>query len=168
VLPCRSGQTMMTAAATRSLPLILDHLAPERILLDGRAAGKSEVLSDLARLLAMDGGPDSASILEGLLDREQVMSTGIGHGIAIPHARLHVPETRVALARYPRGVDFKALDHQPVFLAFGVIGPPSGADQHVKMLARIARLVKTGSSIADLLAAPTVEEVMATLQRHEG
>jgi PTS system nitrogen regulatory IIA component len=154
-------------SGTRVTVVILDHLAPQRILLDGRASGKQEVLADLGRLLADGPGPTADAILEGLVDREQVMSTGIGRGIAIPHARLDVPQTRVALARYPAGVDFKALDHQPVYLAFGVIGPPSGADQHVKMLARIARLVKTDASVAELLHATSVEAVLDALRRHE-
>jgi PTS system nitrogen regulatory IIA component len=154
--------------ATRTAVVILDHLAPHRILLDGRASGKHDVLADIGRLLADGAGPSAETILEGLLDREQVMSTGIGRGIAIPHARLDVPDTRVALARYPAGVDFKALDHQPVYLAFGVIGPPSGADQHVKMLARIARLVKTDASVAELLKATSVDAVLDALRRHEG
>lgn len=149
--------------------ILLDHLSADRILLDGRAKRKEEVLSDLARLLSGDDAKLGAQILEGLLEREGVMSTGIGHGIAVPHARLdRLGELRLAVARYGQGVDFKALDGQPVYLAFGVVGPPGQADGHVKLLARVARLVKQGSAVKELLAAKDVEEALDVLRRHGG
>lgn len=148
---------------------LLDHLSADRVLLDGRAKRKEEVLSDLARLLSGDDAQLGAQILDGLLEREGVMSTGIGHGIAVPHARLdRLGELRLAVARYAHGVDFKALDGQPVYLAFGVVGPPGQADGHVKLLARVARLVKQGGAVKELLAASDVAEALDILRRHGG
>ena len=96
------------------------------------------------------------------------VSTGIGYGIAIPHARLEcVDSIRLALVRYPRGIDFQALDGKPVYLAFGVLGPPQGTGLHVKLLARIARLVKEGPAVDELLASTTVEDVLAIFQTHD-
>lgn len=148
--------------------LILDYLSADRILLDGRARRKDDVLVDLARLLASGDEPLRALILEGLFEREAVMSTGIGHGIALPHARLDgLPGLRLALVRYRQGVDFQALDGRPVHLAFGVIGPPAEADGHVKALARIARLVKQGSAVPELLVATDVDVAIDILRRHD-
>ena len=146
--------------------MILDHLTADCILLDGRAKRKEEVLADLATLLSAGDAGLRAQILEGLLERESVMSTGIGHRIAVPHARLdRLDGLRLALARYPQGVDFKSLDGQPVYLAFGVIGPPAQADGHVKVLARIARLVKQADAVNEILAACDVPSLLAVLER---
>lgn len=148
--------------------VLLDLLTPERILLSGPATGKREVLADLARLLAGGDAGLEAQILAGFVEREEVMSTGIGHGIALPHARLAaIDQIRLALARYPRGVPFKSLDERPIVIAFGVIGPPAEADRHVKVLARIARLVKRGDAVPQLLAAPTIDELRRILAQSD-
>lgn len=148
--------------------MIVDHVSAERVLLRGRARGKREVLAELTELLSGAGEPAAEEVEAGLLEREEVMSTGIGHGIAIPHARLEsVAEIRLALVRYPEGIDFDALDHKPVFLAFGVIGPPQGTGLHVKLLARIARLVKEGPAVGELLEATSVEGVLDVLRRRD-
>lgn len=147
--------------------MILDYLAADRILLDSRARKKEEMLAELAQILAGQDAALGKQVIEALLERESVMSTGIGHGIAVPHARLDsLKEIRLALARHPQGLDFRALDGQPVFLAFAVIGPPSQADAHVKLLACIARLVKQGGAIGELMAASDAGTVLEILRRH--
>lgn len=150
--------------------MIADHLSYDRVRLTGEARTKADVLRELTGLLARGSDAPSADvILEGLREREQVMSTGIGHGIAIPHARLEgAPELRLALVRYASGVEFKSLDGKPVHLAFGVIGPPQGTGVHVKLLARIARLVKEGPAVDELLAANSTEALFAVLERRDG
>ena len=157
-----------------SLPLeiltrVLTELLPaSRILLQGRALGKEDVLTELAQLLGEGDASLAKQVLGGLLDREDVMSTGIGHGIAIPHARLAaITEMKLALARYPHGVSFRSLDDQPVLLAFGVIGPPAEADRHVKLLARIARLVKQPGAVQEMLRAPTADAVVEILRKYD-
>jgi len=148
--------------------MIADHVSIDRVLLSGRARSKRDVLAELTKLLTTDRPPGADVILAGLLEREQVMSTGIGHGIAIPHARLEdIGEVRLAIVRYPEGIDFKALDGKPVFLAFGVVGPPQGTGLHVKLLARIARLVKEGTAVSELMAATSPEEVLDVLRRRD-
>ncbi len=145
--------------------MILEHLRPERLLLDGRAKDKKGVLAELADLLGA-GHPSSFRdlVLSGLIEREEVMSTGIGQAIAIPHARLsEAPELDLALVRYTKGIDFGSVDERPIKLAFGVIGPPQATGQHVKLLARIARLVKEPGAVDRLLAAQDVDEMMGVL-----
>ena len=105
---------------------------------------------------------------EEMAERENVMSTGIGHGIAIPHARLAAAsQLKLALVRYPSGIEFEALDGKPVYAAFGVVGPPEGTGQHVKLLARIARLVKETGALDEVLGAPDVSSVLAILARRD-
>ena len=145
--------------------MIVDHVTRERVLLEGKARTKRDVLVELTKLLADDRTPSADEILAGLVEREEVMSTGIGSGIAIPHARLEaLDEIRLALVRYPAGIDFRALDEKPVYLVFGVVGPPQGTGQHVKLLARIARLVKEGEAVQQVLAATDVDAVLAQLR----
>ena len=151
-----------------SRQLILDYLTPDRILLSGRAASKRGVLEELTALLG-DNAPElSAAILSQLVEREAVMSTGIGHGVAIPHARLaSCTSMRMALVRYPKGIDFGALDARPVFLAFAIIGPPQGTGLHVKLLARIARLVKEGKALQEIMRAASVDAVVDVLRQQD-
>ncbi len=68
---------------------------------------------------------------------------------------------------YPSGIEFAALDGKPVYAAFGVVGPPEGTGQHVKLLARIARLVKETGALDEVLGAPDVESVLAILERRD-
>ena len=159
---------MMVAASHGSATrVILDYLTADRILLDGRAKRKEEVLTDLALLLSEGDAKLGAQVLEGILERESVMSTGIGHGIAVPHARLDgIDELRLCLARYRHGVDFKSLDGQPIYLAFGVVGPPGQAAGHVKILARVARLVKQAGVVEEILAAPDTAALYEILARN--
>lgn len=151
------------------MPMLLDHLSAERVLLEGRAHDKRGVLRELAELLS-EGSADEQvhAVLAGLTERENVMSTGIGHGIAIPHARLQgAKDLKLALVRYPAGIDFEALDNKPIHVAFGVVGPPEGTGQHVKLLARIARLVKETGALDEVLGAPDVERILSILERRD-
>ena len=149
--------------------MLLDHLSADRVLLQGHARDKRGVLRELAELLAETSSDEHVQpVLAGLAEREGVMSTGIGHGIAIPHARLSAAaELKLALVRYPAGIEFEALDGKPVFAAFGVVGPPEGTGQHVKLLARIARLVKETGALDEVLGAPDVETVLRVLERRD-
>ncbi|MEM7248151.1 MAG: PTS sugar transporter subunit IIA [Acidobacteriota bacterium] len=145
--------------------MILEHLPPERLRLEGRARDKKGVLAELAELLATDRTVAfREQVLAGLLEREEVMSTGIGQGIAIPHARLAAaPALELAMIRYKSGIEFDSVDGKPIQLAFGVIGPPAATGAHVKLLARIARLVKTPGATDTLLAAADLDAFRAAL-----
>jgi PTS system nitrogen regulatory IIA component len=149
--------------------MLVDHLSSERVLLEGHARDKKGVLRELAVALSASEDDEAVQeVLAGLTERENVMSTGIGHGIAIPHARLAgAVELKLALVRYPAGIDFEALDNKPVYAAFGVVGPPEGTGQHVKLLARIARLVKETGALDEVLGAPDVDGVLAILERRD-
>lgn len=134
--------------------LLTELLTPERIKVPLAAADKPGVLRELTRLLAERAGVDAEPLLAAVLEREQVLSTGIGHGIAIPHAKSPtVAELSLVAGSAPRGVPFEALDGEPVRLFFLLIGPESAAGQHVKALSRIARLVRRESVRESLLEA---------------
>jgi PTS system nitrogen regulatory IIA component len=113
-------------------------------------------------------GVRAHAVLAALREREESMSTGIGLGIAVPHARLaEAGVVRAALVRYPRGIEFEALDHRPIFLAFGIVGPPPGTGHHVQLLARIARLVKGLEAFDEMMSATSPEALVAVLARRD-
>jgi mannitol/fructose-specific phosphotransferase system IIA component (Ntr-type) len=110
---------------------------------------------------------DRERLLLALRQRENVVSTGIGNGVAIPHADLPEIETpRLALGLFPDGVDFHALDEEPVHEIFLLLGTPRTPGLHMKILARIARLSKD-AEFADLRRAATVEVALDILERIE-
>lgn len=122
---------------------LLDFLDPRAVLPALRVSGKKQALQELASQAArLTGLPDSA-IYEALLQRERLGSTGIGEGIAIPHGKL--PSlTRIfgLIARLDKPVDFEALDGQSVDVLFLLLAPEGAGADHLKALARVARVLR--------------------------
>jgi PTS system nitrogen regulatory IIA component len=134
--------------------LLTELLTPDRIRVPLAAADKPGALRELAQLLAEAAGVDPEPLLQAVQERELVLSTGIGHGIAIPHAKSPlVSGLSLVCGSSPVGVPFDALDGEPVRLFFLLVGPDSAAGLHVKALSRIARLVRRESVRDALLAA---------------
>ncbi len=122
-----------------------DYAAPDLIALGIAANDKQELLGKLVdRLLQSGRVRDAAGLMGELLKREQVMSTGIGGGIAIPHALTNDIDTLVLVfGRTAAPMDFQALDGQPVDLVFMLVGPKSASSVYVKLLARVSRLLQS-------------------------
>jgi nitrogen PTS system EIIA component len=130
-----------------------EFLAEEAIQLDLKGESKDEILKELIALLGVD--EKSQGILFKMLKRrENLGSTGIGKSIAIPHCRsLVVNRLRLAFGRKPGGVDFKAIDDQPVNYFFLIVAPPlEVSNQYLPVLGRIAQFAKE-ADVADRLAA---------------
>jgi PTS system nitrogen regulatory IIA component len=123
---------------------LADILTPEGVVLDLKScSSKRQVLTELARQAAATLGLDEQRLLEALLERERLGTTGIGHGIAIPHARLSELDRLVGVfARLDQPVDFEALDDQPSDLVFLLLAPDTADAESLKALARIARLLR--------------------------
>jgi PTS system nitrogen regulatory IIA component len=122
---------------------LLDFLDPRAVLPALRVNGKKQALQELASQAArLTGLPDSA-IFEALLQRERLGSTGIGEGIAIPHGKLP-GLTRIfgLVARLDKPVDFEALDGQTVDVLFLLLAPEGAGADHLKALARVARVLR--------------------------
>src|ERR1700754_3401979 len=128
--------------------------------------GKKQALQEIAERAAVLCGLSERTIFESLLQREKLGSTGIGHGIAIPHGKLPKLERLFGLfARLDRPIDFEALDGQPVDLIFLLLAPePAGAD-HLKALARVARLMRTPDTAKMLRDSRDAEAIYAVLTR---
>ena len=148
---------------------ILDILVPEAIVPEMRASSKSEALEELAgALAALHPEIERARLVEVLLDREELGSTAIGEGIAIPHGKLAaVTGVVAAFGRSEQGVDFDSLDGSPTRLFFVLVAPEDSAGIHLKALARISRLLKEKSFRERLLAGSGREELFQTIKNED-
>jgi len=122
---------------------LTDLLSPAAVISPLRANGKKQALQELAQHAATLTGLPDREIFEALLQRERLGSTGIGEGIAIPHGRMPGIERLVGLfASTERPIDFDALDGQPVDIIFVLIAPEGAGADHLKALARVARVLR--------------------------
>jgi PTS system nitrogen regulatory IIA component len=148
--------------------LLTELLTTDRIKVPIEAGDKPGVIRELTQLLAERAGGDPARILAAVEEREQVLSTGIGYGIAIPHAKsATIHDLQLVCGSRPVGVAFDALDGEPVRLFFLLVGPEGAAGLHVKALSRIARVVRREAVREALLKAQTPEEFHQVLVEAE-
>jgi len=140
---------------------ILDLLAADRIMPDLQATNKRGVLEEMAKILVE--GPDQlhlAAVMEVLLDRERLGSTGIGDNIAIPHGKLpQLTELRLSFGRSVKGVDFDSMDGKPSNLFFLLLAPVNSAGLHLKALAKISRMLMSQSFRDNLMKAQGAGEI---------
>ena len=120
-----------------------DLIAPSAILPALKVNSKKQAIQELAARAAVLTGQNERAILEILLQREKLGSTGVGNGVAIPHGKLAKLGGLFGLfARLERPIDFEALDGQPVDLIFLLLAPEAAGADHLKALARVARLLR--------------------------
>lgn len=149
-----------------------DYLESRFVNTDIRPGSVRSVLSQMVEVFQQEGAVEAGeSLLESLLERESLQSTGIGHGVAVPHAICDdLEEPRVALGLCRDGVDFHALDEEPVHLFFMLLSPSEDTRTHIKLLARIARMVRHPELLETLRGcrrpAEVVEEIQAYEERH--
>jgi fructose-specific phosphotransferase system IIA component len=134
-----------------------------------QAKTKREILEQLADLMARSGKvPDKNALVDALLEREELCSTAVGEGVAIPHAKCEgMTEMCVAVAIAKEGVDFDAIDNKPVSIMFGLTGPPGDPEQHIRILSRIARIARNQEFRSALVKAETADEVFKVLVEEE-
>ncbi len=113
-------------------------------------------------------GDQKSKIKEKLTERERKGSTGIGKGIALPHASLQfLEQTRVLLTSFPEGIDFDAVDDKPVYLVFMILGPPENRNILLQLLAKISRLCKHEELREKILSCVGREDTVECLTRFE-
>jgi PTS system nitrogen regulatory IIA component len=128
-----------------------DLLAQEAVLPSLKGGTKKQVLQELAERAAEISGLDARELFETLLQRERLGSTGIGRGIAIPHGKMPKASRLFGLfARLEKPVDFGSIDGEAVDLVFLLIAPESAGADHLKALARVARMLREPSTIQAL------------------
>jgi PTS system nitrogen regulatory IIA component len=145
----------------------LDH-----ILIDAegtRVSSKAAAIRLLAELLAPSLAVDAGEVERLLLEREQLQTTAIGEGVAIPHAAMDSVSTRsAALLLCTKGVEFDSLDGGPAQIIFGVVGPRQATADHLRVLARISRLLRVKDIRDELLRAPDAQTALDLVLREDG
>ena len=128
-----------------------DLLSTEEVFPSLKAKSKKHVLQEIARIAGDKTGLDQRDIFDVLLQRERLGSTGVGHGIAIPHGRLPTIDRIVCLfARLDEPINFDAIDDEPVDLVFLLLAPETAGADHLKALARISRLIREPQTLEKL------------------
>jgi PTS system nitrogen regulatory IIA component len=130
------------------------------------ATTKRQALAVMADIAARRLGREPQEVLEALVEREQQGSTGVGQGVAVPHARLEGLDRMVGVfVKLENPVPFDAVDDRPVDLLFGLFAPKAAGVDHLRALARVSRLLRQGELREQLRQARTVDAVYALLAR---
>lgn len=146
---------------------LTDLISPETVFADLKATSKKHALQELARRAAIVTNCPERAILDVLLERERLGTTGIGRGIAIPHGKLAgIDHVYGLFAKLDSGIDFDSMDDMPVDLVFLLLAPESAGADHLKALARVSRTLRDtgrceklrGSNDADALFAVLIDE----------
>ncbi len=130
------------------------------------ATTKRQALTVIAEVAARSLKLDANQALEALLAREAVGSTGVGRGVAIPHARMPgLSSVRAVLLRLEKPVQFDAMDGEPVDLMVALFAPPEAGSEHLRALARVSRLLRRPEIREQLRQAQSADAILATLER---
>ena len=144
-----------------------DFVVREAILVDLQATGKEETIREIVQSLRDSGqvaDSDYEGVVRAILGREELGSTGIGQGVAVPHTRHPTVQRLVGtVALSKRGVDFAALDGEPVNIFFLLISPPNQPGDHLRALENISRHLKDEKFVEALRQAKTRDSVVALL-----
>ena len=147
---------------------ILDVLNKETILVDLKSADKKGVLDEMGIPVARVAGVDHEDLMRVLMERERLGSTGIGGGVGIPHGKMKNLESMVVgfgLSR--KGVDFESIDGLPTYIFFLLITPEDSTGLHLKLLARISRILKNDHFREKLLSATGRDEILSIIEEEE-
>ncbi len=148
---------------------IVDMLKMEYIISDLKSGDKPGVLRELSRVFLFDHPQMDPEAMSGiLLDRESLGSTGIGEGIAIPHGKMAgLSEAVVAFGRSREGIPFDSLDGKPAHLFFIIMAPENSTGIHLKLLAKISRMLTDENFRRNLLQAGSAGEMYAEIARKD-
>lgn len=148
---------------------IVDILSKDAVKVDLQARDKKSVIEEISELVVRSAGlTDKQGVVQVLMEREALGSTGIGLNVAIPHAKLQgVDSIIAALARSKEGIDFGSIDGQPVMLFFVLISGGNTAGTHLKALAKISRLLKNDETREALISCNCSVEMYEIVSREE-
>jgi PTS system nitrogen regulatory IIA component len=143
---------------------ISDLILPESVIANLRVTSKKQALQELAKKAAELTGQPERALFEVLMERERLGTTGVGHGIGIPHGKLPELDRLYGLfARLETPIDFDAIDEQPVDLIFVLLAPETAGADHLKALARVSRLFRDRAVCDKLRGTDSGEAIYALL-----
>ena len=143
-------------------------LSPQRIFLDSEITSKKKLLELIASTVAEETETPQSCLFSGLLERERLGSTGLGHGFAVPHARMAgLDVTLGCFIRLKDAVNFEAPDNEPVDLVFAIIIPQEATDEHLKILSSLASVFSRAEVCDAIRQANDVDEVAKIIESAE-
>lgn len=144
-------------------------LTPQAVKVLSSTTSKKRLLTEIGELAESACGLDSARVVEALIAREALGPTGVGHGVALPHARLDGVEKVTGLfVLLEKPVDFGSVDRQPVDIAFALFAPENAGVEHLKALALVSRTLRDAGVCAKLRANPSASTLYTILTEAEG
>lgn len=148
---------------------ICDILRVEKIISSLQGTTKTEVINELLDLFKDDERVNDLEAMSNAVhEREKIMSTGVGKGFAIPHAKTNgVNEIVAAFGKLDKPIDFQALDEQPVNIIFLLVGKENLVGPHIKLLSRISRMMNKDEFRESLINAKTPEEIFSLFEEEE-
>ena len=148
---------------------LMDILSAKSVIVDLKGETKEEIIEELVDALEVgEVITNRDKVLQAVLEREKIMSTGIGDGIAIPHGKSDaVARLAAALGTQKRGVDFEALDGEPAYVFFLLVSPANVSGPHIKALARISRMLKNDGFKKKLIEAGSADDIVAAIEEEE-
>jgi mannitol/fructose-specific phosphotransferase system IIA component (Ntr-type) len=139
---------------------------PENVYLELAASDVESALNAVADAFSLKVGLEPRRVVDALVEREQLGSTSVGDGFAIPHCKADgLRQIAIALVRFVDGIDFGGADHEPVRFAFVVLSPPDQPAAHLQVLSQIARVLKRRELRSELLSAADADEVVGAIFR---
>jgi len=146
----------------------VDILRPDCVLSDLSGTSVQSVLSELAAPVAAAQGLEAKRLVESLLAREKLGSTGVGDGVAIPHCKVAgLAQVAASFGRCRAGVDFRSLDGKPTTLFVALFAPERGGAEHLQALARVSRILKRAPFRQALLDAPDAAALYALIAEED-
>jgi PTS system nitrogen regulatory IIA component len=141
-------------------------ISPDRIICNADVASKKRALELISELLCKNSSQlSSQKVFESLVNRERLGSTGVGNGIAIPHARINgIDEAIGAVLKLKTGVDYDAVDNLPVDILFALLVPESHTDQHLQILSTLATLFSNPEACISIRKCDSAEPMLLVLQ----
>jgi nitrogen PTS system EIIA component len=148
---------------------VMDFLCEKAVCSELKATDKENILKEMTQLLAESNlVDDPKEIVKALMDREALGSTGIGHGVAIPHGKSRsVKDLVAAFGLSRKGIRFDALDGEPVYIFFLLVAPEDSSGPHLKALARISRLLRDKYFRESLIQCKDAKELLRVLEQED-
>lgn len=143
-------------------------LKPEAIKVNSTPSSKKRLMHDVADLAQAAYGVDAGHAVEALLERESLGPTGVGHGVALPHARIDgLDRCKGVFMVLEKPIDFDSVDRQPVDLVFGLFAPETAGVEHLKALARVSRMLRDPAVCNKLRANSDISTLYTILTEQE-
>jgi fructose-specific phosphotransferase system IIA component len=144
-------------------------LKPEFVIAELSGTKKEDVINELINLFGKDPRvTDLEKVRSAVLEREKIMSTGVGKGFAIPHGKTSaVTEILAAFGKTTRPIDYQSLDSQPVHLVFLLVGKDNLVSTHIKLLSRISRMMNKDEFRKSLIDATSTKEILELFRTEE-